>query len=70
MANLDQLSRLGKAVMNAVVDAEMMGLEAVSSYLSMAFDEVVREAALLREIQVLEEAERKLEKSGEEKVAS
>lgn len=42
MVTLDQLRTLGKDVMIASVDAELFGLTEVCSYLSMAFDEIVR----------------------------
>ena len=44
MVTLEQLTALGKDVMLASVDAEMFGLTNVCSYLSMAFDEIVRKA--------------------------
>ena len=43
----EQLSRLAKTVMSASVDAQFLGLLQVSSYLGMAFEEVVRVAAEL-----------------------
>lgn len=64
MANLEQLRVLGKQVMAAAVDAEMLGLDAVSDYLGLAFDELAREAARLRELEARLEGERLLEKVG------
>ena len=47
MVTLEQLRVLGKEVMSSSVDAELSGLTAVCSYLSMAFDEIVRVAVEL-----------------------
>lgn len=47
VATMEQLSRLAKTVMSASVDAQLLGLMQVSSYLGMAFEDVVREAAKL-----------------------
>lgn len=49
MATFKQLSRLAKEVMAASVDAQLLDLTQVSVYLGMAFEEVVREAAEMRE---------------------
>ncbi|MBA7698315.1 hypothetical protein ES703_106992 [subsurface metagenome] len=65
MASLEQLSVLAKSVMGAVVDAEMLGLNVVRGYLGMAFDEIARQAADVRETVARVEAERLLEESGE-----
>lgn len=45
VATMEQLSRLAKTVMNASVDAQLLGLTQVGLYLGMAFEEVVRLAA-------------------------
>jgi hypothetical protein len=47
VVTMEQLSKLAKEVMNASVDAQFLGLLQVSSYLGMAFEEVVRVAAEL-----------------------
>lgn len=57
MANLEQLSALGKAIMSAAVEAEMLGLYGVRPYLDSAFEEVVVEARSVRGKEALEEAE-------------
>lgn len=58
MLTLEQLSRVGKAIMGACVDAEILGLPVVSDYLSTAFDELAREAARVRAATVEAEVER------------
>lgn len=63
MVRIEDLRDLGKTVMGAVVDAELLGLNSVGDHLSMAFDEVVRVAAELREVPVRAEGEKLLEKT-------
>lgn len=58
MLSLEQLSKLGKAIMAAAVEAEMLGLHLVRPFLDTAFDEVVVEARRVRERQGEGEAER------------
>lgn len=65
VVNLEQLSMLGKAIMSAAVEAEMLGLYTVRPYLDRAFDEVVVEARGVRVKEVETEAERLLRESGE-----
>lgn len=68
MANLVQLSALGKAIMGSLVDAEMLGLGTVRGYLGMAFDELAREALALRRAGELEELESVAKEYEEEEV--
>lgn len=65
MANLEQLSALGKAIMSAAVEAEMLGLYGVRPYLDSAFEEVVVEARSVRVREAEVEAGRLLRESGE-----
>lgn len=48
MASLGDLKVLAKAIMNAAVDAELLGLDEVGFNLNQAFDLVVRRAVYLR----------------------
>lgn len=70
MATFEQLSALGKAIMAAVVEAEMLGLYAVRPDLDRAFDQVVVEARRLE--REMEEGDRVelLVKTGEVLVGS
>lgn len=55
MVSMEQLKSLAKSVMNASVEAQLDGLTLVSVHLGMAFEEIVREAEKLRELEGLEE---------------
>jgi len=70
VATFEQLSALGKAIMAAVVEAEMLGLYAVRPDLDRAFDQVVVEARRLE--REMEEGDRVelLVKTGEVLVGS
>jgi len=65
VASLEQLSVLGKAIMCAAVEAEVLGLYGVRPYLDSAFDEVVVEARSVRAREAEVEAERLSRESGE-----
>lgn len=45
---MDELKVLGKSIMNASVEADLLGLRTVGTYLTMAFEEVTHMAADLR----------------------
>ena len=65
MVGLEQLSMLGKAIMSAAVEAEMLGLYGVRPYLDRAFDEVVVEARKVRVREAEAESERLLKEREE-----
>lgn len=56
MVGIDDLRVLGKSVMASAVEAEILGLDRVTEYLGMAFDEVAREAVKVRARVAAEEA--------------
>lgn len=66
MATRKELKVLGKLVMAASVDAQMLGLGRVAVYLGMAFEDVVRVFSELDEVEVKVETEALLEGSGGE----
>lgn len=49
MVSMEELSVVGKAIMAASVEAELLGLPRVCEWLTMAFDEVAREGSVLRD---------------------
>lgn len=65
MVGMSELKVLGKAVMDSAVEAELLGLERVTEYLGMAFDEVAREAEKVRARVAAEEARLLLVSKGE-----
>jgi len=68
VVSMEQLSVLAKRVMAASVDAQLGGLERVSVYLGMAFEEIVREAVKLCRAEQLEELETVAREYEEEEV--
>lgn len=64
VVSMNELKALGKAIMTASVDAEFLGLETVTQYLSLAFDEMARHAVELRKAEAEAKARRFLSNSG------
>lgn len=62
----EQLKVLGKAIMSSFVEAELLGLDTVAQYLSLAFDEVVREAVSVRARVAKAEEDQSLVDAGED----